>query len=250
MTGKSCDEKAQDQASNERTTRSPFQQAIPQSPAFLPILSTQQEEATYQGVLTYASQLTSTNITTLTQLRSLNFSTLYKINALAVAKAPYSTCTFGPSVDGVFVPDLPGKLLLEGKYDQNISLLAGHNTNESSTFTPNYLTTTEGFDSYVVSNMPESSGEVIGYIENTLYPPVFNGTYPYTNEFERLQLLLAEWGFYLQHSLHGARVPGERLVLRVLCPARSACSRCTIYLLRSGKCKFNHSQQRDGWDDG
>lgn len=36
----------------------------------------------------------------------------------------------GPVVDGSFVPDLPGKLLLEGKFAKDVKVMVGHNANE------------------------------------------------------------------------------------------------------------------------
>ena len=36
----------------------------------------------------------------------------------------------GPVVDGNFVPDLPGKLLLQGAFAKNLKVMVGHNANE------------------------------------------------------------------------------------------------------------------------
>ena len=178
------------------TSRTLFKQAIPQSPAFLPIPSAEQTERVYQKVLDYATQVSKTNITNLSQLRALDFLTLYKVNALVVAKAPYSSLTFGPTVDGVFIPNLPGKLLLEGRFNHDVKLMIGHNSNESFFFTPNFETTTSQFNNFTRSYLPSAaSTSVTDYIENTLYPPVFGGTCPYRNGFQRLQLFIAESTF-------------------------------------------------------
>ena len=175
-------------------TRSLFQQAIPQSPAFLPIPSVEQTNGIFQSVLNYSSQVTGKTISTVTQLRALNFTTLYTINALVIANANFGYYTFGPTVDGVFVPDLPGKLLLEGKYDHNVNLMIGYNSNEAYLFTPIYATTDAVLSSIITSFLPESPSSAIGYIENVLYPPIFNGSFPYTSELGRAQLLLGESG--------------------------------------------------------
>lgn len=47
----------------------------------------------------------------------------------------YGSFSYGPVVDGVFAPKLPGMLLKEGSFAKDVSVMAGHNTNEGPLFT-------------------------------------------------------------------------------------------------------------------
>jgi carboxylesterase type B len=83
----------------------PFSQAILQSPGFNPIPGNAEQEATFESVLSQAQDLISTNVTSVSALRDIDFSTLAGLNTIVVARsAPYGTFTFGPTVDGTFVP--------------------------------------------------------------------------------------------------------------------------------------------------
>jgi Carboxylesterase family len=52
---------------------------------------------------------------------------LQQANQRETDRAEYGTFTFGPAVDGKYIPDLPGRQLLHGKYAKNITILQGHN---------------------------------------------------------------------------------------------------------------------------
>jgi len=108
----------------------PFQQAIPQSPGFIPVVSNQQQEQTLN---TYLSLL---NVSTIEQARQLPFSALQTANAIQVAQSPYGQFSYGPTVDGDFVPELPGLLLLHGQFDRNVKVMVGHNADEVSHLLP------------------------------------------------------------------------------------------------------------------
>lgn len=99
----------------------PFAQAIAQSPGFFPTPSNQQKETTFQTTLAFASAIVGQSITSVQQLRALNSTALYYINAAVVGTSEYGQFTFGPVVDGSFVPALPGNLLAQGQFDKNVS---------------------------------------------------------------------------------------------------------------------------------
>lgn len=104
----------------------PFQQAIPQSPGFQPLVSNDQQEQIFNDYLALL------NVTTIEEARQLPFKDLVTANTVQVGGANYGSFVFGPAVDGNFVPALPGELLLHGAYDKNIKVMVGHNADEVS----------------------------------------------------------------------------------------------------------------------
>lgn len=173
----------------------PFQQAIPQSPAWQPITTNAQKEDTFNKVLQYATLVSGSPITSLSQLRKLPSTTLQTVNAIIVGLSSYGMFTFGPAVDGKFVPALPGLLLLYEQFDHNVKLMIGHNSNESILFTSPLVTNETAFDTYIENVLPAASNNVLSFLENVLYPPVFDGSNGYTNEVTRLSLAIAESTF-------------------------------------------------------
>ena len=172
--------------------KAPFQQAIPQSPAWFPTTSNYQKEGIYQDVLEYASYVSNSSITTLSQLRSLSTSALQTVNIIAVGLAIYGQFTYGPSVDGAFVPALPGTLLLDGQFDHSVKLMIGHNSDEGYLFTPPYVTNNTALQTSLGETFPVAPTSIINYMTDVLYPPIFNGSYPYTTEFTRAAFLVSE----------------------------------------------------------
>jgi carboxylesterase type B len=175
--------------------RVPFHQAIPQSPGFQPIPGTIQQEAIYDKTLQSASQITGRNITTLQQLRGLSALDLYYTNCLAVAVPLYGLFTYGPVVDGQFVPRLPGELFLTGQFDRSLNLMIGHTADEGLLFSSPYIQNNADFADYVSTLIPSADAKTIDYITKVLYPPVFDGSYGYTSQILRTDLLLSEFGF-------------------------------------------------------
>jgi carboxylesterase type B len=104
----------------------PFQQAILQSPGFIPIVSNQQQEQTFQDFLSLL------NVKTIEEARQLPFSKLLQANAQQIGASPYGQFTYGPTVDGDIAPALPGELLLHGQYAKGLKIMVGHNADEVS----------------------------------------------------------------------------------------------------------------------
>jgi cholinesterase len=174
----------------------PFSKAIMQSPGFPPVPGNAEQEATYASVLSQAQSLISTDVTDVAALRALDFTTLAGLNSIIVAKSnPYGTFTFGPVVDGSFVPAMPGKLLYEGKFDAPIEIMTGHNADEGLVFTSPFLATEADLETNLETVFPTASNETIAYMLDTLYPPVYDGTYSYTTLFGRASLITAEVSF-------------------------------------------------------
>lgn len=107
--------------------KAPFQQAVPQSPGWLPVQNNVQEEDTYQKLLTL------TNTTSLAGLRRVSTDVLQRANAQQVAyDSAWGTFSYGPVVDGNFAPQLPGQLLAQGRFDKDVRVMVGHNSNEGA----------------------------------------------------------------------------------------------------------------------
>ena len=124
----------------------PFQQAILQSPGFQPVSSRTQQEKIFQGFLK------TLGVGSLQEARGKSEEEVTQANTVQVGLAPYGQFLYGkvylplpvralfqeinlkmglgPVVDGTYVTDLPGRLLLAGRFAKDIKVMAGHNANE------------------------------------------------------------------------------------------------------------------------
>ena len=135
----------------------PFSRAIMQSPTFYPRPPNDpRPENITQSILAL------TKSTTLNDLREIPSSILQKVNKEVVGELLYGLFTFGPLVDGCYIPDLPGRLLLEGKFHHNVQIMLGHNFLDSFIFISLFLTnTTSAFNQQLIQQFPEASAHVI-----------------------------------------------------------------------------------------
>ncbi|KAF2870973.1 carboxylesterase family protein-like protein [Massariosphaeria phaeospora] len=165
----------------------PFQQAIPQSPGWQPVSSNRQQEDTYQRLLNL------TSASSLAELRALSSEEIIAANSRQIAyDSPWGSYTYGPVVDGDFAPLQPGQLLAQGRFDKNVNVMVGHNSNEGAFFTPPYITSSDTLAAQLRSNFPYIPDASISYIDQILYPAVFDGTYPYTSQYARGNLIISE----------------------------------------------------------
>jgi acetylcholinesterase len=170
--------------------KAPFQQAVPQSPGWAPVQSNVQTENTYQKFLKL------TNSKSLADLRALSSDAIIRASAQQVIyDSAYGQYTYGPVVDGNFVPLQPGQLLAQGRFDKDVRVMVGHNANEGALFTPPYIQTEQGLQAQLKGAYPSSPQQSIDYIMQTLYPPIFNGSYPYRDQYSRASLIIAESSF-------------------------------------------------------
>lgn len=51
---------------------------------------------------------------------------------------------------------------------------------------------TADYDSFLKITFPYAPASALSYISSTLYPPIYNGSYPYTTPLSRLTLTIAE----------------------------------------------------------
>ncbi len=104
----------------------------------------------------------------------------------------YGAFGYGPVVDGDYVPQQPGQLLAQGKFDQSLKVMVGHNANEGAFFAPPYVQSEADLQVQLRMSYPYAAQSSIDYVTQVLYPPVFDGTYGYTNYFQRTALIIAE----------------------------------------------------------
>ncbi|KIW06522.1 uncharacterized protein PV09_02956 [Verruconis gallopava] len=182
----------------------PFQRAIPQSPGFLPIRSNNYTEQTFLDFLRYA------NVSSLEELRALPTERLLAANAQQIYNTKIiGTFTYGPVVDGDFVPDLPGNLLAYGYFDKNVSILAGHNMREGYTFTSPFMQNDSAVISQLKSIFPGAPLDVLLYVVTDLYPAIYDGSQPYRNWFERAALMTTEFSFICNDYYMTSAVPNQ-----------------------------------------
>lgn len=172
--------------------RAPFQRAILQSPGWLPSKAAAANENIFQQTLAIASTVTKKKITSLSGLRSLTSGELYLVNAAVVGLSPYGSFTYGPTVDGDYVPDLPGKLLLDTKFDKNVKVIAAHNANEGIMFATPFAKSDNDMAAYLKAAVPSLNDEALEVILYSVYPEIFDGSYGYTDQFERAAAIVGE----------------------------------------------------------
>ncbi|KAJ5779857.1 Carboxylesterase type B [Penicillium paradoxum] len=181
---------------------SPFQQAIIQSPGWVPVISEEQQEETLQQFLGIL------NVSTIEQARKLPSDKLIAANALQVAtKSEWGQFTYGPTVDGSLVPALPGQLLLRGDFDHNLNIMVGHNANEGLVFTSPASINSTGLEAQMKTLAEDIPRNVSDYVLNVLYPPVYNGSYGYTDSIARTSAVISDLIFqcntdYINRAFH------------------------------------------------
>jgi len=97
--------------------------------------------------------------------------------------------------DDDYVPDLPGKLFEQGRFDNTLSVLTGHDQDEGSRFVPNKLIIDESsYATYLESLITPltNNATALHHITQVLYPPVFDGSQGYTNQIQRNNLTIAD----------------------------------------------------------
>ncbi|KAF8856046.1 alpha/beta-hydrolase, partial [Acephala macrosclerotiorum] len=156
-----------------------FSQAIIGSAAFNPNPTSDAQENTFNKFLEFL------NISIIDEARQILPETLIAANLLQIWNSLSGTNTHGPVVDGVFVLDLLGKLLAQGRFHKDLKLMVGHNSDEGLVFTPPQVDLSDIYDTFLQLAFPSVSSYVLDYITMTLYPPVFDGTYGYVTEFQR-----------------------------------------------------------------
>ncbi|KAK4501003.1 hypothetical protein PRZ48_006809 [Zasmidium cellare] len=164
----------------------PFQRAILQSPIFYPQPANDHTpENMFNQVLFLA------NVSSLQELRNASSETLQRVNEIIINNSSYGYFTFGPVVDGDYVPDLPGKLLAEGRYHGNIHWMLGHNQNHPFVFvSPSIANTSRAFEQSVTAAYLEGNASTISFMTKNLFPDKYSGSEGYITTFGRQEHFL------------------------------------------------------------
>lgn len=168
-----------------------FHRALLQSPGWSTTINA---TSIWRETLAIATNVSGKVITCGSALAALDSATLMKINAEIIFNSPNGSFTFGPTVDGGYVPDLPGVLLLDGKFNDEVELMLGHNSNEGASFVSPAINDTDAFTAAVAEILQDVPINTITFILTELYPPP-SQTDLYSDEYSRLVLLLSEVTF-------------------------------------------------------
>lgn len=171
--------------------KTPFERAILQSPGWQTTIDV---DKIWAAALATASRFSGKTITSGKQLAGLTSTTLLQINGAMVFCSSAGTFTFGPTVDGGYVPDLPGVLLLDGKFDSDLQVMLGHNLNEAALFVPSTTETDKEARAVMKQALPGVDSEIVDYVLGELYPCASDAT-SYKNEYERAATLVSELSF-------------------------------------------------------
>jgi carboxylesterase type B len=131
-------------------------------------------------------------VTSIDAARKLSSEAVITANAKQVGAADYGVFTFGPVVDGSFIPALPALLLGQGVFAKNVKVMVGHNADEGPLFTPPFTTDDTALFAFFRQLYPNIDMSVTRYIVKTLYPVVYDGTYPYTSSLSRTVFIISE----------------------------------------------------------
>jgi len=166
-----------------------FSQAIAQSPGFVPIVRDE------QGNRVLSDFLREAGVSSLSEARQMSSASIMAANARQIWRAPYGNFLYGPYVDGNLVPKLPAELLASGRFDRQVRVLNGHNSNEALIFTnPNSYQESTYVPNLKLS-LPSMADEDVEFVASTLYPPLFNGTQGYRDGVMRQATTAADLAF-------------------------------------------------------
>lgn len=187
----------------------PFQQAVLQSPGWQPNPNPGFQRSLIDYALGNASLLTNKKVDTVEDLRLLSFQEIALLNSVIVGRSPYGIYTFGPVVDGDFVPDLPSKLVAQGRFAKSMNaIMMGTNFNEGVLFDSPFIKNDEEYRDNVRLFFPNASHETVDYIATTLYPNDGSGKYNYTTQVLRAAETTAEACFLCNTRYLAQALPG------------------------------------------
>lgn len=145
------------------TTDPLFRRAIIQSPGFFP------QPTTVEADATYLKFLNRTGATNLEGLWNVSESTLIKANAELTYESEYGLFNFGPTIDHVYITDLPSTILRDSDYYNKIPILLGHTSLDGLLFTPPWIRDNAALGGYIQRLYPNLTSASLDKIKE-LYP--------------------------------------------------------------------------------
>ena len=146
----------------------------------------------YEQENTTASFLSLLNVSTMAEAREASSEAVISANFKQIAASPFGFSTYGPVVDGIFVPALPQVHLSAGAFAKSVKVMTGHNTNEGVYFANPAVRTDAQLEALLETARPTMAHQVITYIVKTLYPATYDGSMSYTNAVERIIFFTTE----------------------------------------------------------
>lgn len=156
-----------------------FKRAIAQSPAYFPYRSGKQQNESLSVFLGAA------NVSTLGEAQNLPTDTLIAANVNSIGQSlPYASSIYGPQIDGSLVQADPKLSLRRGEFDQSVKMVISHNSYEGLVLVPVVHTDGDYF-SLLKNILTTANSTTIEYIANVLYPPVFDASMGYVDNYQR-----------------------------------------------------------------
>jgi carboxylesterase type B len=162
--------------------------------------------------------LTHAGATSLADARKLPTEALQAANRRQVGDSTYGGFTFGPTVDGDFIPALASQLLLHGQFDKNVGVMVGHNADEGLFFSSPYNVNETEFVQNVRLTLPTINDASLEYITSTLYPQVYDGSEGYTDPIGRSSVSAADLGFVCNTRFLDTALKGKTYSYRFTIP--------------------------------
>lgn len=163
-----------------------FNQAILQSPAYFPFPSEKQMKKIFSTFLKYA------NATDLSEARNTPSDILLAANSDLIGQSkPYGFGALGPTLDGSFVQEEPRVQLNRGMFDHSVKIIVSQTSNEGLSLVPPVRTNAE-YSALLGTIFNRANSSTIEQIVSELYPPVFDGSMGYKNNYERAAKTVGE----------------------------------------------------------
>ena len=132
------------------STQAPFHRAILQSPAFEPLPDPATLEATAQDFLSILG------VASIAEARAKDSAAVIAANSMQVQQSLYGSFSYGPAVDNLIAPALPGQLLAQGRFSKNVMIMVGHNQDEGLLFSDPEVNTTAALSEFLQMAYPLS----------------------------------------------------------------------------------------------
>lgn len=157
-----------------KPTKKLFQQAVSQSPADVPVATSDLDEL-------YDEFLSILKADNLDAARSMSSAAVITANAAQIAAFPHTNYVHAPIVDSdtSFGPVI--KSLWEGKFDKSVKVMAAHNIFEGGFFFDPNVKTDGDFDEWLKRSLPGLDSEQKGELVDKMYPSVYDGSLGYVD---------------------------------------------------------------------